>query len=191
MSSNSTLGCAVGNNGDLLDETHIDFFNDPDDLAPISGPSYRSATAKASTLDRYITRTGPTHTPAEMVAGSRRSTPIPHPSEKVKLAMDTNCPETVTAGAKRRAEASLQRTSAHCHFSKASTDQSDEDVNPTDKDVNPTDKDVNPTEAEADDSNESASKEEEEELEGNEAAYIHTKSLGDTDRSVSTFLFIF
>lgn len=44
--SSSSLGYAIGDDGNLLEETHIDFYGDPDDLVPISGPSTRAATAR-------------------------------------------------------------------------------------------------------------------------------------------------
>jgi hypothetical protein len=176
--SMSSHGCAVGDDGNLLEATHIDFYNDPDDVVPISGPSSTgmAATSMAisSTLDGYITRTSPTVPPAVFIAGSRRSTRVPRLTEKAKLAMDSNCPETVAAGAKRRAEESLQRASTRRRFTgktMTSTDQSGNEVS---------------TEAEVDNYSESDS-EEEGEREKTEAAFAATKALGDADRLVSGF----
>ena len=192
--SSSSLGCAVGDDGNLLEETHIDFYNNPDDLVPISGPSTRAAAGKtrtqaASTLDSYITHTGSTHAPVELISGSRRSARIPRPSEKVRLAINATIPEKVTAGVKRRAEASLECTISHRRYTRASTDQSGEDTQAV------------PSEAEVDDVSGSKSddasgckSDDNDNLDEDavsEAAYLDTKALGDADRSVIGFIFIF
>ncbi|KAJ7048928.1 hypothetical protein C8F01DRAFT_1003592 [Mycena amicta] len=58
------LGCAQDANGNLLDADKIDFFNDPDDVTPISGPSALSSTKPLAPIFNLR--------PVGKVAGSRR-----------------------------------------------------------------------------------------------------------------------
>ena len=175
----STLGCAVGEDGNLLDVTHIDFYNDPADLVPISSPSTRAAIVKVSSnLDSYITCTRPTHAPSDLIPNSCCSTHISHPSEKAKMAMDANPDSTVAAGAKHQAEVSLKCTNAHCHpYMKAFTDESGEDSIPTE------------AEAGGVSESESGGDVDDDEDEDAEAAYLDTKALGDADHLVCDFQF--
>ncbi|KAF8491036.1 hypothetical protein F5888DRAFT_1637772 [Russula emetica] len=65
-------GCAVASDGSLLSPSKIDFYNDPDDAAPISGPSLMAptvpsasiSTSSATTLDNYFA----SHQPAVVLA---------------------------------------------------------------------------------------------------------------------------
>jgi hypothetical protein len=76
-------GCAIGADGQLLDASQIQFFNDVDDVAPISGPSNMSTTATQTAAARPIHPlfTG-THSPAHNVAGSRCTAHVSQPSTK-------------------------------------------------------------------------------------------------------------
>jgi hypothetical protein len=104
MSGNS--GCAVASDGSLLSPSKIDFYNDLDDVAPISGPSLiapmaHSApmhTSSATTLENYFG----SHQPAVKLAGVRCTTCPLKPSARVreaaglpsKLAISRKCEGT-------------------------------------------------------------------------------------------------
>jgi hypothetical protein len=104
MSSNS--GCAVASDGSLLSPSKIDFYNDPDDVAPISGPSLIApmahlapmCTSSATTLKNYFG----SHQPAVKLAGVRHTTCPSKPSARVreaagllsKLAISRKCKGT-------------------------------------------------------------------------------------------------
>ena len=79
--------CALGPDGRLLDASEIVWVHDPDD--PISNEPIREADRRdvednlpssSSTIHRFF-RGGPS--PATMVAGSRRSKRVPHPSKRI------------------------------------------------------------------------------------------------------------
>lgn len=77
-SSLTMSGCAVGSDGQLLDASKIQFFNDVDDDNPISGPSNPAPTSLP--IHPLFSRTVPTR----LVAGSRRTTRVSRPSAKVR-----------------------------------------------------------------------------------------------------------
>ncbi|KAF8505428.1 hypothetical protein F5888DRAFT_1630297 [Russula emetica] len=70
-------GCAVASDGSLLSPSKIDFYNDPDDAAPIFGPSLMAptvpsasiSTSSATTLDNYFA----SHQPAVALAGAQEA----------------------------------------------------------------------------------------------------------------------
>jgi hypothetical protein len=77
-------GCAVASDGSLLSPSKIDFYNDANDIAPISGPSLAALTAlsasmdtsSATTLDNYFM----SHQPAIKLAGVHCTTCPSKPS---------------------------------------------------------------------------------------------------------------
>ena len=71
-------GCAVGHDGQLLDASKILFYNDVDDVAPISGPSTSTHTSTA--LHPIFTGLAP----AIKIAGARRTNRISRPSTKAR-----------------------------------------------------------------------------------------------------------
>ena len=126
-------GCAVASDGSLLSPSKIDFYNDPDDITPISGPllvahglTGRSASTgitSVAKLDNYFT----SQQPAITLAGVRRTTRLSKPSARVRDAADSlNSSGTMS---KRKANnISLQRRVAR----KVVPDPDDSD----DKDTN-------------------------------------------------------
>jgi hypothetical protein len=104
MSSNS--GCAVASDGSLLSPSKIDFYNNLDDIAPISGPSLIApmapsapmCTSLATTLKNYFR----SHQPAMKLAGVCCTTHPLKPSAQVwevagspsKLAISRKCKGT-------------------------------------------------------------------------------------------------
>jgi hypothetical protein len=86
MSGNS--GCTVASDGSLLSPSKIDFYNDPDDVAPISGPSLIApvahlapmCTSSATTLENYF---GSHQPAAKKLAGVRHMTHPSKPSARV------------------------------------------------------------------------------------------------------------
>ncbi|KAF8868531.1 hypothetical protein BD779DRAFT_1415765, partial [Infundibulicybe gibba] len=83
-------GCAVGPDGKLLDASEIQFFNDADDITPISGPATVPTPSTIPGVHPFFTRGS---SPARLVAGIRRTARIPRPSAK---ATDPNNMESVT-----------------------------------------------------------------------------------------------
>lgn len=80
-------GCAVAPDGSLLSPSKIDFYNNSDDIVPISGPSLTAPmpssatnTPSATTLDDFF---APSHSTAV-----RRTTRLSKPSARVRDAAD-------------------------------------------------------------------------------------------------------
>ncbi|KDR71462.1 hypothetical protein GALMADRAFT_143735 [Galerina marginata CBS 339.88] len=151
--------CAVGPNGELLDESKIVWVNDPDDPTPISpAPS-------------LLTRVHPFFTgglvPAVMVAGSRRSGRISKPSKRM---LDPDNSER--AEGSKRPKASRPAILESDTEDNEDPDDVDEPGATTDGDdaANDTDKDSEMADVEA-----------------AEEAYAATKAMGDNDRDVSPF----
>src|SRR6266566_5913008 len=89
-------GCAVASDGSLLSPSKIDFYNDPDDTVPISGPSLMAlmalsapiSTSSATMLNNYFASHQPVQ-PAVKVAGVRRMTRPSKPSARVRDAANS------------------------------------------------------------------------------------------------------
>lgn len=112
--------CAVGPNGKLLSPSKINFFNDPDDIIPVSGPN---APKNAFELLRAGGRC-----PASHVGGARRSSRASKPSGRL---LDPDNAESIVTGRKRKAS-SVASSSRHC----ASRRIADSDDEPT-SDIQP------------------------------------------------------
>src|SRR5271168_1381710 len=68
--------CALGLDGALLDAEHIAWYNDPDDTVPLPAP------AKPPGQALHVFFSGAA-APAVLVAGSRRSARVSHPSKRL------------------------------------------------------------------------------------------------------------
>lgn len=85
--------CAVASDGSLLSPSKIDFYNDPNDDVPISGPSFTVPTAQSTstipssttTIDSYFA----SHQPMDMLTNLRRTTRPSKPSAWVRDAADS------------------------------------------------------------------------------------------------------
>jgi hypothetical protein len=97
-------GCTVASDGTLLDESQIDFYNDPDDDVPISGPHHAPSTSSSvssmcsSTLDAFFT----SREPAAVIAGVRRTSHTSKPSARARDT--TNALLAPSTHQKRKAE---------------------------------------------------------------------------------------
>jgi hypothetical protein len=168
-------GCAVSSDGSLLSPSKIDFFNDPDDIVPISGPSSTATTAppastgsSATTLDSYFA----SHQPAVKLAGVRRTTRALKPSARVRDAADA-LSDSAVAGKRKANHIPLHRRVARkiVPDSDDSDGENDSDVSmPSLKDADDTGE---ATDCDGTDTDEA------------QGAYDLTKEMGDADREVS------
>ena len=169
-------GCAVASDGTLLSPSKIDFYDDPDDVAPISGPSLTLPTAlsasmgtsSAATLDGYFASHQPT------VEGVCRTTRTSKPSARVQDAADS-LNNSVISRKRKRSNVSLNHHVAR----KIALDSDGSDVENLSDAPTPSlrvkaasDPDQT-TDGDGTDTNEA------------EAAYQRTKEMGDEDRKVS------
>jgi hypothetical protein len=176
-------GCAVGKDGNLLDESEIQFFHDVDDEAPISGPS----TSSLDSRPLHPLFKGPTsnHAPAPIVAGSRRTARVSRPSTKAR---DPNNAVLTTA------TTSAKRKSSGRHVLRKIVSDSESDTG-----HNSESRDTTAMSEQGDDCGLAATgdetdgeypplvdhDDEEDEEESPAVAYSRTKELGDIDRAVS------
>jgi hypothetical protein len=179
----SMSGCAIGNDGQLLDASEIQFFNDVDDTEPISGPSASVTTS----IHPFFG--APSNSRVTKTAGSRRTTRISRPSTKVCDPDNAEVPTartlpmkrmstTVTTG-RRVSRKVLPDTDVESddnisdHIANATIPASDEDEMSTEhrQDTEP----EHPPLLDAGDSDEE---------DNVDAAYAQTKGLGDADRLV-------
>src|SRR6201996_2296973 len=83
-------GCAVASDCSLLSPSKIHFYNDADDVIPISGPSLvppgpsLSTSTVVTVLDNHFT----SQQPAIKLAGVRRTTRLSKPSARVRDAAE-------------------------------------------------------------------------------------------------------
>lgn len=179
-------GCAVGQDGKLLEATEIEWFNDPDDAIPLSKPltaasSHSSMQSMApATLDSFFSRSG---SPAVKIAGARRSQRVPRPS--AKAAESSNRP-----GLKRKAtDNQNQRSTTRRRVTSSGSDTSDKDTE-LDQDIEANDdamdEDVD-DDGVVDDASQDVVEEKGPDEEDNDAedAYQTTKAMGDLDRQVT------
>jgi hypothetical protein len=176
MSSNS--GCAVASDGSLLSPSKIDFYNDPDDVAPISGPSLIAPvahlapmrTSSATTLETYF---GSHQPAAKKLPGVRRTTRPSKPSAQV----------WEVAGSPSKSAISRKRkgtnVSPHCHLARKVVLESDSDS----PNVSSVRAGSICSEA-ANDTTDSDGTDIDKELLQVQAAYYQTKEMGDEDREV-------
>jgi len=172
-------GCAVASDGSLLSPSKIVFYNDADDITPISGPSLMAPTApsasasmntsSATTLDNYFV----TRQPVVELGGLRRTTRLPKPSARVRDAVDA-LGDSATLG-KRKAN----NTQVHRRVVRKTTpdsDDSDREDSGSDDGSIASLKTVDDTEKATDYDGDT------DEV---QAAYDQTKEMGDEDRKVS------
>jgi len=167
-------GCAVSSDGSLLSPSKIDFFNDPYDIVPISGPSSTAPTAPptsagslATTLESYFA----SHQPAVKLAGVRRTTHASKPSARVRDAADASN-ESATAGKRKADSIPLHRRVAR----KVVPDSDDSDVE--------NDSDASMPSLRAVDDTEEATDSDDTDTDEVQAVYDQTKEMGDADRKV-------
>jgi hypothetical protein len=170
-------GCAVSSDGSLLSPSKIDFFNDPDDLEPITGPSVMSpklpaltGSSSASTLENYFV-SHDTHQPSVNTVGIRHTTRPLKPSARLREAADTLGNSTTTK--KRKANNNeLHRRVVR----KVVTDSNDSDGTTDNDNSMPSPSavmDTDPMVRDGTDTDEV------------QAAYDRTKAMGEADREVS------
>jgi hypothetical protein len=175
-------GCAVASDGSLLSPSKIDFYNDPDDVTPISGPSLMASTAlsasmgtlSATTLDNYFA----SHQPAVMLAGVRRTTRPSKPSARVREAADSLNGSVTTAQSTRKRKGSnislcrrvARKIVPDLDGSDVETWHAGDISTPSPKAASDTDETTNGDETDIDET---------------QAAYQRTKEMGDEDREVS------
>jgi hypothetical protein len=173
-------GCAVARDGSLLSPSKIDFYNDPDDVTPISGPSLTTpmahsssiGTSSATTLDNYFA----SHQPAVKLAGVHCTTRPSKPSARLREAADSLSKSAISRK-RKGSDVSLHRHVAR----KIVSDSDGPDVKNTSdgsiyslKAANDTDKTTDSDGTDTD-----------EELSQVQTAYHQTKEMGDQDCEVS------
>ena len=183
--------CALDSDGNLLDAAHIEWFNDPDDKVPISGPA-QPLTAMSSlssttptTIGMFFHNLG---SPTMKVAGARRSRRATRPSTKI------TDPDNTASSSKRKAAPDVARASTSRRRRVVSPVTSDADH---DTDTEPTsefvdtekedgvandNKDADDNEDAVADDNEDDGVDGEEHIED---GYLQTKAMADSDRKVS------
>jgi hypothetical protein len=162
----TSQGCAIGSDGELLDASQIDWYNDVDDNKPMT-PSANATTAQNSsaTLDSFVTKA----MPAKVVAGSRRSARTVRPS--VKATDPNNAAMTL----KRKLSAAPSAKSSR-HVRVVISDSEEEKA--TEPDDTTFEASTNP----ADDSD---GNDTEPDVANGDDVYAETKAMGDADREVS------
>ena len=170
-------GCAVASDGSLLSPSKIDFYDDPDDITPISGPSLvtHGTTARSvstgpslvTTLDNHFAP----HQPAIKLAGVRRTTRPSKPSACLRDAADT-LSNSGTSGKRKANHVLPQRRVAR----KIVPDPDTDDYN--DKNVS-----NGSTKTIADDTREPTDCDSDSDKV--QAAYDQTREMGDEDRKVN------
>ena len=173
--------CALDSDGKLLDASHFNWYNDPDDKEPISTSTSAHPLTTASsvssttpsTIGMFFHRLG---SPTTKVAGARRSHRATRPSAKI-----ADPDNMASSSRKRKATSDGGRASTSHRRRVASPLTSDEEPDAMDttaaSEVVETDK-----EDAVGDEKEDA------EVDGNEPVedgYLHTKVMADSDRQVS------
>lgn len=153
--------CALAADGTLLDAEDITFYNDPDDDIPLPA----RPRPNGRTLHAFFTGAD---APAVMVAGSRRSARVSHPSKRL---VDPDNVERASSSKRPRTRKILEH---------------DSEVEADDSDVDDGDKEV---EGSAVNSNDGAGNTDMELDDETEEAYASTKAMGDADREVNKLIF--
>ncbi|KAF8810836.1 hypothetical protein BYT27DRAFT_7091006 [Phlegmacium glaucopus] len=168
--------CALGPDGTMLEPSEIIWFNDPDDPTPIppiqQAGTFPTFPPKSPTIHPFF-HGGPP--PATMVAGSRRSTRVSHPSKRVLDPDNSERPNV----SKR------PRPSCRKNVVESDSDEKDEDS----VDDGHGDGGAANTEGFVSDAN--IDSEMLDDLEAVEEAYTATKVMGDTDREVCLYSCVF
>jgi hypothetical protein len=166
--------CAVAPDGSLKDAADIQWYNDPDDSAPIPSAS-RLSTASASSSAQSLAKFLSSHPPAKKVSGERHSSRVRKPSKRTT---DPDNAETAgdtfgnaQSGQKRKASTAnvSRRVSRKVVESDANSNSASDDDNQSDVADTEAHSDEDPDETHA------------------TANYERMKALGDDDRKVMYF----
>jgi hypothetical protein len=167
----SSVQCAVGTDGKLLDESEIVWYNDAEDSIPIapftqrpsdSAPSTSSA-PKATTLHTFFKGGS---TPAIFVAGGRRSSRVSKPSKRI---LDANNAEPAHAETSKRARIARKKAESESDPEDSDASESEDEASAIHASNAGADTDVEMDSITAED------------------AYALTKAMGDQDRKVFFF----
>jgi hypothetical protein len=178
-------GCAVAADGSLLSPSKINFYNDPDDVNPISGPSFSAATAPASTKTLSATRLDNYFAPQQPVveaAGLRRTNRLPKPSARVRDAADA-LGDSTTSG-KRKATNTFHRRVVR----KITPNSDDSDEENSDSGPNSSPMRSSAMSLKTTDDTEKATDIDGTDTDEVRAAYDQTREMGDEDRKVSLII---
>jgi hypothetical protein len=159
--------CALGPDGKLLDASEIVWVNDPDDPTSIEPIQQADVLASNSSTIHPFLRGGPP--PATMVAGSRRSKRVSHPSKHVLDPDNSKRPDVSKrprfSHQKKIVESDSDENDDNC------VDEGNGDGAATNVEDVVIDTDVDSELVDTD-------------FEAVEEAYAATKAMGDTDREV-------
>jgi hypothetical protein len=175
--------CTLDSNGNLLDASQIEWYNDPDDQAPIS------SSARPLTTTSSVSSTGPTMigmffhslgSPTTKVAGARRSHRAMCPSAKI-----ADLDNTVSSSRKHKAASNgSQASTSHCHHV-ASLLTSDADHDTMDTAPMSELVDTDKEDAVAEDNKDEGEDGNKPVNEPVEDGYLQTKTMADSDHKVS------
>ena len=160
--------CAIGTNGKLLDGSEIVWYNDAEDQVPINPKATTSSSAPKTTTLHAFFNSGTAGTPAVFDAGARRSSRISKPSKRVLEANNGNPPES-----SKRPRIAHKQVIEYESEDEASMTSSNAGVD---------------TDVEIEDEPISAGMGD---LINAEECYASTKVMGEQDRKVSAFDFIY
>jgi hypothetical protein len=174
------LGCAQDADGNLLSPSKIRWYNDVDDVDPISGGSSAashptpSSLAKPTTLDRFFTTSSNlTVASADKVAGSRRSNRATRPSTRVVDPNNAEAP-TFSVSSSLKRKASTSTFASKLSRARKVIEDSDDGGTATETEGGDGDDDAGEPAGEADSGGEDV-----------DTKYMSTKALGDADREAS------
>lgn len=158
--------CALGSDGKLLDASEIAWVYDPDDptlIEPIQQADGIFPSSSNSSAIHPLFRGGPP--PATMVAGSRRSNRVSHPSKRVLDPDNSERPDALKRPRPSRQKIVESDSDDNC------VDDGNGDGAATDAENAVIDTDVDSEMVDTD-------------FEAVDEAYVATKAMGDTDREV-------
>ena len=166
--------CAVAPDGSLKDAADIQWYNDPDDSAPIPSAS-RLSTASTSSSAQSLAKFLSLHPPAKKVSGERHSSWVCKPSKRTtdpnNVETTGNTFENAQSGQKHKASTANVSHRVSCKVVKSDTDSNSasDDDNQSDAADTDTNSDEDPDETHA------------------TANYGIMKVLGDNDHKVMYF----
>ena len=175
-------GCAVASDSSLLSPSKIHFYNDADDVIPISGPllvppgpSLSTSTLSVSTVVTVLDNHFTSQQPAIKLAGVRRTTHLSKPSARVRDAAEAL--NTLATTGKCKANNFAPQHHVIC--------KTIPDPNTSDNDIKSASDEPNKTTDDARESTECDS-----DTDSVQAAYDRTREMGDGDRKVSPSLLL-